>query len=223
MAEDAVGRVRERVAAAARRSGRRPADVRIVAATKYADVAAIEEAAAAGIREFGENRARDLERKAAAVGAEVVWHYLGAIQTNKIRFLERAVLLQGLYREREAQALQAHGERSGRAFDVLVEVNVAQESSKQGIAPTEVEGFLDRLEPYPLVRPRGFMFVAPQAENPEDVRWVFAEGRRLRERFESRGLCELSMGMTDDYEVAIEEGATIVRIGRAIFRPGVAS
>jgi pyridoxal phosphate enzyme (YggS family) len=215
--------VRDRIGAAARRAGRDPTGVRIVAATKYADVPQIEEAAAAGIREFGENRATDLDRKAAAVGPEVVWHYLGAIQTNKIRFLERAVLLQGLYREREAQALQAHGERSGRDFDVLIEVNVAGEASKQGVAPGGVEALLDRLEPYPRVRPRGFMFVAPQVENPEDVRWVFAEGKRLSDRFEGRGMRELSMGMTDDYEVAIEEGATIVRIGRAIFRPEVTS
>ena len=218
-----VARIRERIEVAARRAGRDPAEVRIVAATKYSEADAIVRVVEAGVGDLGENRAQRLEQLAAEIQTtlpgRVTWHYLGTLQTNKVRHLEPVSLIHGLYREREAEALQTWGDAHDRTWDVLVQVNAAGEASKQGVAVAEVPEVLDRLAAYPRVRPRGFMFVAPQAENAEDVRWVFAEGRRLRERYEGDGLSELSMGMTDDFEVAIEEGATIVRIGRAIFEP----
>lgn len=214
---ESVAEVRERVAGAARRSGREPDAVRVVAAVKTVEVGRIAQAVDAGVTDLGENDAKDLADKATALPAAVRWHYLGAIQTNKIRFLDAVTLVHSVDREREAKVLHARGEPSRRAWDVLIEVNLAGEDQKEGIAPDDVGSLLERLALYPLVRPRGFMFVAPQAQNPEDVRWVFVEGRRLRERFESFGLDELSMGMSEDFEVAIEEGATIVRIGRAIF------
>ncbi|MGH2758881.1 MAG: YggS family pyridoxal phosphate-dependent enzyme [Actinomycetota bacterium] len=214
---DAVTRVAERVATAASRAGRDPSEVRIVAATKEADVEAIASAARAGLRDFGENRARELAAKAEASAGDLRWHYLGAVQTNKVRFLDRVVLVHGLDRLREAEALQARGDKLGRSWDVLVEVNIAAEAQKQGIPAAGLPAFLDGLGAYPRVRPRGLMFVAPHVENPEDVRTMFGEARSLSERF---GLRELSMGMSDDFEVAVEEGSTMVRIGRAIFRPG---
>jgi hypothetical protein len=220
MGEDigaAVREITERVGAASVRSGRTPEAVRIVAAVKGVEPVRVERAVAAGITDLGENRAKDLREKARRISGDVRWHYLGAIQTNKVRFLDEALLIHGLDRLEEAEALQARGEGSHRSWDVLIEVNVAGEPTKQGLAPSGVDAFLERLTLYPLVKPRGFMFMAPQAQNPEDVRWAFAEGRRLSERFESFGLEELSMGVSDDFEVAIEEGATIVRIGRAIF------
>jgi PLP dependent protein len=217
----AVRRVTDRIAAAAERSGRRPDDVRIVAAVKGVEVLRIAEAVDAGITEIGENLAKDLRDKARALGSvdgeHLRWHFLGAIQTNKVRMLDPAVLVHGVDRATEAAALERRAEATDRTWDVLIEVNVAGEASKQGIAPADVESLLDGLSHYPRVTPRGFMFVAPQAQNPEDVRWTFAEGRRLRERFDGCGLDELSMGMSDDFEVAVEEGATIVRLGRAIF------
>jgi pyridoxal phosphate enzyme (YggS family) len=193
--------------------------VKVVAVTKEATVRSVEAAAAAGITDFGENRAQLLRAKADAVAADVRWHFLGSIQTNKVKLLDDVVLLHGLDRAAEAEALQARGERLDRSWDVLIEVNVAGEASKQGVAPHEIEGLLGELAAYHRVRPRGLMFVAPQVENVEDVRAMFAEARALRDRFASSGLEELSMGMTDDFEVAVEEGSTIVRIGRAIFRP----
>lgn len=213
----AVRRVRDRVAAAAERSGRSPADVRIVAAVKRVEPARIAEALDAGITELGENVAKDLRDKARLLPGAVRWHFLGAIQTNKVRMLDAAVLVQGLDRPEEAAALDRRGASTDRTWDVLVEVNIGGESSKQGVDPARVDSLLDDLSHYPRVVPRGFMFVAPHAQNPEDVRWTFAEGRRLRERYDGSGLDELSMGMSDDFEVAIEEGATIVRLGRAIF------
>ena len=214
---DAVARVVDRVAAAASRVGREPSDVTIVAATKEADVEAIADAARAGVRDFGENRAKDLAAKAEASERDLRWHYLGSVQTNKVRFLDRAVMIHGLDRLREAEVLDARAERLERTWDVLVEVNIGGEGPKQGIPPADLADFLEGLGAYPRVRPRGLMFVAPHVENPEDVRAMFAQARALSDRF---GLRELSMGMTEDFEVAIEEGATMVRIGRAIFRPG---
>jgi pyridoxal phosphate enzyme (YggS family) len=219
----ALADVRRRIADAAVRAGRDPGDVRLVGVCKGVDPSRVAEAVAAGLDDVGVNRAKELAEKAEALGTDVAWHYLGAIQTNKARQLAGVRLVHGLYREREAEALEAVCAPAGRTLDALVQVNIADEASKQGVAPGQTEALIARLEAYPHVRLRGFMFVAPQAENPEDVRWVFREGRRLRERFEGSGLDELSMGMTDDFEVAIEEGATIVRIGRAIFSPTAAS
>lgn len=218
----ALSEVEDRVAVAASRSGRGREDVLVVGAVKTVPVERIEEAVAAGLSDVGENTAKDLRDKASALGPRVPhlrWHYLGSIQTNKVRLLDDAHLLHGLDREEEARALQARADRTGHTWDVLIELNIAGESSKQGIDPSGIDALLERLPAYPAVRPRGFMFVAPQTQNPEDVRWTFAEGRRVRDRYSPFGLGELSMGMTDDFEVAIEEGATIVRIGRAIFGP----
>lgn len=214
-----VEAVRSRIAAAASRAGRDPTGITLVAVTKGVDRDGILEAVAAGLTDLGENRAQDLARKASDVDADVRWHFLGAVQTNKVRFLDAVRMVHGLARVREAAALQGRAERTGREWDVLVEVNVAGESSKRGVAPEEVAGLLGGLASYPLVRPRGLMIVAPQVEKHEDVRWVFARARQLRDTCvaELPALRELSMGMSDDFEIAIEEGATIVRIGRAIF------
>jgi pyridoxal phosphate enzyme (YggS family) len=164
---------------------------------------------ASGCSDLGENRAQQLAERAEAL-PEASWHFIGPLQTNKVRFLDRAALIHGVESEHQAAALA----RRGRSFDVLVQVNVAREERKHGVEVEGIDSLLRALDAYENVNPRGFMFMAPQVENPEDVRWVFAEGARLKERY---GLEELSMGMTDDFEVAIEEGATIVRIGRAIF------
>lgn len=206
----AVERVRERVAAAAQRAGRNPESVRIVGAIKGVPPDRLRDAIAAGITDLGANQAKDLAAKAEMLPHTVCWHYLGTIQSNKVKLLDPARVVHSLSRSKEADAFQ----RRELPRDVFIEVNIAGEETKQGVPPGEVEALLDRLAAYPLLRVCGLMFVAPQAENPEDVRWVFTEGRRLGERY---GLHELSMGMSDDFEVAIEEGATIVRIGRAMF------
>jgi len=204
-----LDRVRERIARAAERAGRDPSGVRLVAVTKQASIDQVREAVAAGCTDLGENRAQQLAERAELVpGAN--WHFIGPLQTNKIRYLDRACLIHSLETAHQAEALQ----RRGRATDALVEVNVAGEAQKHGVGPAAIDGLLEAVGAYPAVTVRGFMLMAPQVENPEDVRWVFAEGAKLQQRY---GLEELSMGMTDDFEVAVEEGATIVRIGRAIF------
>jgi pyridoxal phosphate enzyme (YggS family) len=224
----AVARVRERVSDAAARAGRDPDDVTVVAVTKGVDVDAIAEAGDSGIADFGENRAQDLAAKSASLDAaaggarfarSMRWHFVGTLQTNKVRYLDRVSLIHSLDRLREAEALQARGDRLDRHWDVLVEVNIAGEPQKGGVPPEEVDRLVDGLAAYPRVRPRGLMFVAPQVENAQDVRAMFARTRALGERLSGYGLRELSMGMSDDFEVAVEEGSTIVRIGRAIFAP----
>jgi pyridoxal phosphate enzyme (YggS family) len=214
---DRVSRVVERVGGAAQRSGRDPATVRVVAVTKGVALDAVEQAVAAGVTDLGENRAEELSERAGRLPGSIRWHFVGSLQSRKVRHLTRVLLVHSLDRDSEAKALHKHGERSDRSFDVLIQVNVAREPQKQGIMPGEIDDMLGKLSLYPQVKPRGFMFMAPMAENAEDVRWVFAEGKQLAERYSSYGLDELSMGMSDDYEVAVEEGATIVRIGRAIF------
>ncbi len=215
---EAVARVRERIAQAAARAGRRPEEVTLVAVTKGVEIEDIRSAVAAGVSDLGENRAKDLRDKAAALDPALRWHFVGGIQTNKVAALDRASLIHGLDRVREAEALQARGDLLDRSWDVLIEVNIGGEAQKQGVEPDAVAELLDAVLAYPRVRPRGLMFVAPQVKNTEDVRTMFAQARALGERFVSSGLTELSMGMSDDFEVAVEEGSTIVRIGRSIFQ-----
>ena len=215
----AVRRVTARVTEAAGRAGRDPAEITIVAAIKTIDREKVAKALEAGIVDIGVNRAQDFRDQAPALGPRVRWHYLGSVQTNKVRYLDDVVLIHSVAREREVQALHERAERIGRTREVLIEVNVAGERRKQGVAPDEIEGLLEACGRYPQVVARGLMFMAPQVQNPEDVRWLFVEGKRLLDRFEHYGLVELSMGMSEDFEVAVEEGATIVRIGRSIFAP----
>lgn len=216
-----VADVRDRVATACRRVGRPPEEVTIVAVAKGVTPDRIREAVDAGVTDIGENRAQELRDKVRVLGEEAVrWHYVGRVQTNKVRYLDPVHMVHSVGRGKEARALEKRGAKDGRSWDVLLEVNVAGETTKQGVPPESLGALLEEMRAYPRVRVRGLMIMAPQAENPEDVRWVFAEGRRLCDRYREAldGPEELSMGMTDDLEVAVEEGATIVRVGRAIFR-----
>lgn len=215
-----VADVRARVTGACERAGRRPEEVTIVAVAKGVPLDRIREAAAAGVTDIGENRAQELRDKVRVLGDAVRWHYVGRVQTNKVRYLAPVRMVHSIGRGKEAKALEKRGVKDGRSWDVLLEVNVAGEATKQGVSPDRLGALLEEVRTYPRVRVRGLMIMAPEAENPEDVRWVFAEGRRLCDRHREAldGPEELSMGMTDDLEVAVEEGATIVRVGRAIFR-----
>jgi len=205
--------VRERVAQAAERSGRSPAEVTIVAISKLFPTQAIEEAAAAGIAHIGENRVQEAAAKVSSLRhLPVTWHMIGHLQTNKAKTaLELFDIIQTVDSLRLAEALSR---RADRAIPVLLEVNVAGEASKFGLSPQEVPQTAEAVARLPHLDMRGLMTMAPLVSDPEEVRPVFRELRRLRDAL---GLTELSMGMTDDFEVAIEEGATLVRIGRAIF------
>ena len=217
--------VRERIAAACERAGRDPAGVTVVGVTKTHPVDAVEEALAAGQVDLGENRAQELVPKAeeaAGMGLAPRWHFIGGLQRNKVRqVLPHIAVLHSLDSLRLATEIERRAEQ-GRSpnpdvpLPCYLEVNVGGEDSKQGIDPAEVGELLRDVSDLRHVDVVGLMTVAPQVDNPELVRPVF---RALRELAEAHGLDELSMGMTEDYEVAIAEGATVVRLGRVIFGP----
>ena len=208
-----VAHVRQRVERAAERAGRSPADITIVAVSKSVSPQAIEEAVAAGIAHVGENRVQEAAAKIPGLrGLPVTWHLVGHLQTNKAKTaLELFDIIHSVDSLHLAEALS---HRSQRPLPVLLEVNVAGEASKFGFPPDEVAAAAQAVARLPRLDLRGLMTVAPFVKDPETARPVFRELRRLRDAL---GLAELSMGMSDDFEVAIEEGATLVRIGRAIF------
>jgi len=214
---DRIARVRARIASAAERAGRDPSEVTLIGVSKTHGVDAVASAFGAGLRDFGENRVQEAAPKIAAVRAQGVaaeWHLVGHLQTNKVRAaLECFDILHSVDSERLAVAVSRAAPRPIR---ILIEVNVAGEASKHGVAPAEAAPLAERIGALANLDVLGLMTVAPNADDPEDVRPVFRELRRLGDAI---GLRELSMGMTDDYEVAVEEGATLVRVGRAIFGP----
>jgi pyridoxal phosphate enzyme (YggS family) len=215
-----VEAVRARIAAACERAGRSPEACTLIAVTKTQTLAAIEAAYAAGLRDFGENRVQEARPKIAAAreaGVSARWHLIGHLQTNKVNAaIEAFDILHSVDSERLAQAIS---ERAAGPIEVLIEVNVGGEPSKSGVAPEAAVKLAERIGAFPNVGLSGLMTVARQTDDPEDVRPVF---RRLRELRDAIGLRELSMGMTDDFEVAVEEGSTLVRAGRALFGPRMA-
>ena len=217
-----IARVRVRIAEAALRGGRQPESVQLVAVTKTVGPERIREAVACGLRVFGENRVQEARAKVSEVQG-VSWHLIGSLQRNKIKEALRlfevihSVDSVGLAEELSRRSM----ERGTRRAEVLLQVNISQEPQKHGVAPEEAERVVGAVLELQGLRLRGLMGMAPLVETPEAARPSFRRLRELRDRlgeaFPEAGVCELSMGMTDDFEVAIEEGATIVRVGRALF------
>jgi pyridoxal phosphate enzyme (YggS family) len=218
-----VERVRERVARAAERGGRRADDVLLIGVSKTVDVDRIRQAVAAGIRALGENRVQEAKEKVAVLGRLAPWHLIGHLQTNKVKdALGLFDVIHSVDRLDLARECDRRARAAERVVDVLLEVNVAGEASKGGFAPGAVAAALDAVARLDHVRIHGLMTIPPVVERAEDARRWFRDLRALAER---HGLKELSMGMSADFEVAIEEGATLVRVGTAIFgarpaRPG---
>ncbi len=221
-----VAAVRERIAAAAARAGRDPAGITLVAVSKAFPLEAIRAAAASGVTDIGENRVQEAVPKVAAVGRGVRWHLVGHLQTNKAKTAIRHFdWIQTLDSLRLAEALHKAAEAAGReAVPVLVEVNLEGEASKTGLPEADLLPLLRSLAALPRVRVEGLMALPPFLEDPEAVRPHFARLRALAEKARAEGLphvrmAHLSMGMSHDFEVAVEEGATMVRVGTAIFGP----
>ncbi len=209
-----VAAVRARIARAAERAGRNPAEVRLVAAAKAKSAEFIEAAIAAGVTDVGENYVQEAAAKRAAVRAAATWHMIGRLQRNKAgKAVEIFEWIQSVDSAALGEALSRRGVARGRPVRVLIEVNLGGEGSKGGVAPAAVPDLVARLRAQPGLSVEGFMTVPPPGP-PEAARPFF---RRLRELRDALGLHELSMGMSDDLEVAVEEGATMVRIGRALF------
>ena len=213
--EHNVQELQRRIAGACERVGRSPDEVTLVVVTKTIEVPAIEAAFHAGIRNFGENRVQEARPKIeqlASLRAHLTWHMVGHLQTNKAKTaVDFFDIIHSVDSLRLAEALSR---RSQKRLPVLIEVNVAAEATKSGFTLPEVDEAVKRIVRLPNLEIEGLMTIAPWVSDAEEVRPVF---RRLRQLGDALGLRHLSMGMTDDFEVAIEEGATLVRIGRAIF------
>jgi pyridoxal phosphate enzyme (YggS family) len=214
--DDGYKEVRARIAAAARRSGRDLSSIELVAVSKAKTVADIERVYSLGQRDFGENRAQEMVEKASRLPDDIRWHFIGGLQTNKARLIRPIThLLHSMDRE-PLGAAWAKG--SGLPPPVLLQVNTGQEEQKSGVSPGQAEEVLDRVLELGL-EVRGLMAIPPYTDDPEEQRPHFAMLRSLRDRLAPGRptLVELSMGMTDDFEIAIEEGSTVIRVGRAIF------
>ena len=206
--------VLSRIAAAAERAGRSPDEARLVAVTKGHSLEEIERFVLRyGEFPLGENRVQEARNKIAA-WPEREWHFIGPMQRNKVRYMRPFSLVHSIDSVELAEALAARAEREGYRPRILLEVNVAREPQKHGLDPKEVDRAVSRVRQLENVELRGLMTMAPIADDPEEVRWVF---RELAQMAAHHGLEELSMGMSDDFEVAVEEGSTLVRVGRALF------
>ncbi len=220
--EERIADVYRRIAEACRRVGRKSADVGLIAVTKEITADQIKEALAAGLKAFGENRVQDFVKKYEVLGDQAEWHFIGHLQRNKAKYLVGKVkMIHSLDSIRLAETLNRLSEAQGYPWEVLVQVNVSGESTKFGIAPSELSDFLDELRQMEGIKVCGLMTIAPYCEDPEEVRPVFRKLRELKEKMAQEKpwleLRHLSMGMSNDFEVAVEEGATLVRIGSALF------
>lgn len=218
-----VARIRDRIAAAAGRAGRSSSDVRLVGVTKYVSVEVARALVDAGVNDLGESRPQELWRKAEAIGADVCWHMIGHLQRNKVRRTLPAIgLLHSGESLRLLEAVNEEGALAGHVTSVLVEVNISGDATKHGFRPEEVAAALPRIATLKHVAVKGLMTMAALEGGEERARRDFAALRALRDSLigdvpPGIGLGELSMGMSDDFEQAIEEGATIVRVGSALF------
>ena len=222
-----VARVRERIAASARRAGHNPDEITLMGVSKTFPVDRIREAYAAGLRVFGENRVQEFAEKAGAVtdltGAE--WHLIGHLQSNKAaKAAELFSALDSVDSVRLAEKLNAAAEKAAKTLPILIEINVGGEDSKSGVAPgsEELEKILMAAPNWSRLRIRGLMTIPPYSEDPEGSRPFFRQLRQIRDQIASQRLPAvsmdvLSMGMSHDFEVAMEEGSTCVRVGTAIF------
>jgi pyridoxal phosphate enzyme (YggS family) len=221
---DRLAEVRHRVVTATERSGRDPSSVTLVAVSKTHPAGAIREAYEAGQRDFGENYAQELVEKRAELAdlPEIRWHFIGALQSNKARFLvPGTALIHAVDRMSVADALSRRAVQAGTVAEALAEVNVGGEETKAGISADALPELLGQASVLTGLKIRGLMCIPPVVERAEDARSFFVRLRTLRDSLRPRfpGMELLSMGMSHDYEVAIAEGATHVRVGTAIFGP----
>ena len=222
---DNLQRVQQRIAAAAERSGRAAADITLVAVSKTISVERIQEAISAGVKHLGENRVQEAREKIPQIDAPVTWHMIGHLQRNKAKYAVRLFdMIQSIDNQELAQEVDKRAAQVNRVMPVLIEVNTSGEASKFGVAPEQALELARQVDSLPNLQLRGFMTIAVFSEIEQAVRDCF---KRLREIYETArdqsweraNISVLSMGMSHDFEWAIEEGATMVRIGTAIFGP----
>ena len=211
------------IANAAINAGRDPQEIMLIAVSKNFPPEAITEAVAAGALYLGENRVQEMVDKYQQLGTPAQWHLIGHLQTNKVRHaLPVTDWIHSLDRLSLAEEIEKRAGALGKRVNVLIEVNVAEEDSKQGVAIDETLVLIGSVAGFPHLQVRGLMTIAPYVDDPEEVRWVFRRLRQLRDEISAMQLPgvdmhHLSMGMSGDFKVAIEEGSTMVRVGSAIF------
>ncbi|MEN3007494.1 YggS family pyridoxal phosphate-dependent enzyme [Pseudothermotoga sp.] len=214
--------VKEKIHQAAARAGRDPESVKLIVVVKEASLEQVKLLSELGVTDLAENYAQQLVKKY-EVAPNVVWHFIGRIQTNKIKYIvPRCEYIHSVFREQEMAEIDRMASKVNKIQKVFIEVNVAGEKSKAGVEPEKIRDLLNSSQKYRAIEVVGLMTMAPFVEDAQQVRWVFRKLRELRDELSKDWpkLVHLSMGMTNDYEVAIEEGATMVRIGRAVLQGG---
>ena len=223
MLRENLQEVEERIQEACRRAGRDRSEVTLVAVSKTKPVAILQEAYDLGVRVFGENKVQEIREKYEALPKDIEWHMIGHLQTNKVKYIvDKVRLIHSVDSLRLAEVIEKEAEKHNRVVDILLEVNVAEEESKFGLKMPEVIPMAEKVVQLPHIRLRGLMTIAPFVENPEKNRAIFANLHELyvdikEKNIDNGTVSILSMGMTNDYEVAVEEGATMVRVGTGIF------
>ncbi|PYI54564.1 YggS family pyridoxal phosphate-dependent enzyme [Paenibacillus flagellatus] len=220
--QERIRLVESRIAQACERSGRSREQVNVIAVTKYVSLETARAAVDAGLRHVGENRWQDAQAKWESIGTDAVWHFIGHLQSNKVKdVVGKFAYIHSLDRLSLAKELDRQAEKQGITVDCFVQVNVSGEESKHGLAPEQLLPFAEQLAAYPRIRVVGLMTMAPYEAEAEATRPVFRGLRELRDRLNASGALgygveHLSMGMSGDFEVAIEEGATWIRLGTVL-------
>lgn len=218
-----IENVERKIQAACDRSGRKREDVLLLAVSKTIDVPRIKEAVECGLTSLGENKVQEIMDKYEPMGEGVKWHLIGHLQTNKVKYIiDKVELIHSVDSLKLAEEISKRAKAKGITANILLEINAAGEESKFGLKPEECEEAVREISVLDNIKIRGLMTVAPNVENPEENRIYFKQMKQLlvdinSKKIDNVNMTELSMGMTGDYEVAIEEGATIVRIGTGVF------
>ena len=220
---DRIQEIESRIAAACCRCGRDPSEVTLIAVSKTKPALAVTDAYACGIRNFGENKPQEMREKALILPGDIRWHMIGHLQTNKVKYVVgTACMIHSVDSLRLAEEISRTAMKKSIVVPILAEVNLAGEESKFGLKPEKTESFIRQAAALEGITVRGLMTVAPYVENPEENRVWFRELKQLsidigKKNIDNVNMCELSMGMTGDFETAIEEGATLIRVGTGIF------
>ena len=223
MLAENLQQVEKRIQEACKRADRDRKEVTLIAVSKTKPMSMINEIYEEGIRDFGENKVQELTEKYEQLPTDIHWHMIGHLQRNKVKYIiDKTKLIHSVDSLRLAETIQQEASKKGIKVDVLVEVNVAQEESKFGLKMEEVLPFIEKISTFPNICVKGLMTIAPYVENPEENRPIFRSLRKLfidinTKNIDNVYMSVLSMGMTNDYEIAVEEGATMVRVGTGIF------
>ena len=223
MLADNLATVQKNIEKACLKAGRDPKEVTLVAVSKTKPVEMLQEAYDAGARVFGENKVQEIMDKYDRLPSDIQWHMIGHLQRNKVKYIiDKVAMIHSVDSVRLAQTIEQEAAKKDLCMPVLIEVNVAEEESKFGLKTSEVLPFIEEIASYPHLKVMGLMTIAPFVSEPEENREVFRQMRELLvdmngKKIDNIKMDTLSMGMTGDYEVAIEEGATIVRVGTGIF------